>query len=464
MDGFFFVAGSAHLDLLARVTGRTNVVDRIGDVSVEVGGSAANVALNLAHFGHPVRLLTAMNRSPFSSVVLSYLQDNNVEPYVVFDDDLPIGAFSAHIDLNGEMVSAITSTPVDRVVFEENYLMACLKGARAAVVDCNLSAATLDLLADLCVRLKIPCFCSAVSEPKILRIADVTHSFAGIFLNRREAHFFKEQRMANCDGYEDMASHLGTTFYVTRDESGVAITDGAGTLSVDAPSLQEASGNKLGLGDAFMSAVVHEIVTTSVSPAEASKRALAYVRTLADKNNCNIGKEGSVLSILESRDRDAHYDSLTGVFNRRASELALMRAATDASQSHAALAVILIDIDHFKTINDQYGHAKGDAVLAQVSDVIQKTMRDMDSVGRWGGEEFLCILPGSSIDVARKVSERICVSVRRNITVPRTLTVSCGVAAHRMNEAFSDVVERADRALYKAKELGRNRVVTEAVV
>lgn len=461
MGNFVFVAGSAHIDVLATATDPRRVTDRIGTVSVEIGGSAANVATNLAQLGLTVRFVTAMNRSPFSSVVLSYLRDNGVQPKVVFDEDLPTAAFSAHIDHTGELASAITSTPVEHVRFDERFLADALEGAAAAVVDCNLSSQTLDLISELCLRRNIPCYCSGVSEPKVLRIADVLHPFAGVFLNRRELSFLMNRKLSHIDRYEDIAAQLSTTMFVTRDEDGVAIVTSDGTCIVKPPALDDGSGNKLGLGDAFMSAVVYQLVSRNADPVAAAESALEYVRLLARRTNCNVGSESALASIISNLDRDAHTDRLTGVYNRRASEQLLAHAVSEASQGEHSLAVLLLDIDHFKSINDTFGHPQGDVVLQRVSGVIQSTVRDGDSAGRWGGEEFVCVLPDASLDVAHKVAERICEAVRRDVVEPRPVTISCGVATLHSNETFSDVVNRADQALYAAKKSGRNRVVRE---
>jgi diguanylate cyclase (GGDEF)-like protein len=463
-NDFAFVAGSAHLDLLARVTGRSNVLDKIGDVGLEIGGSAANIAINLSGLGLPCRFLTSMNRSPFSSVVISFLQQQGVDACVIFDDALPVAAFSAHIDASGELLSAITSTPVDRAVFSEHFLRRSMQGARCAVIDSNLSSDTMDAIAAIAMSMKIPCYCAAVSEPKSLRIADVTNRFSGVFLNRREMLYLREHRMTDDASYEDISQMLGTTIFVTRDEEGVAVVGEQGTTVVQPVSLSNRSGNKLGLGDAFMSAVIYYCVVQGSGPVVAAQRALDYVQSLADKNNCNTGDENAVVSLLGSLDLDAELDELTGVYNRHGSEQIVLRASNLASQNRGSMSLIMVDVDHFKAVNDRHGLAGGDKLLTKVAETLQNVVRGHDSVGRWDGEEFLCVLPDAPLDVARKVAERICVAVRKAISDPTGVTVSCGVSTYHLNESFADTVERACQALYMAKQTGRNKVVVENVL
>jgi diguanylate cyclase (GGDEF)-like protein len=157
--------------------------------------------------------------------------------------------------------------------------------------------------------------------------------------------------------------------------------------------------------------------------------------------------------------REASRDALTGLVNR--AELERLRkdpaALARLQASHYAIAVI--DIDHFKQVNDRHGHLLGDQALRAVAGVITSCVRQEDVAGRYGGEEFLLILPGTSLPGACEVAERIRVAVGR-LGLPFRLTVSVGVAAgDPARDHPESVFERADQALYRAKALGRDRVV-----
>ena len=157
-------------------------------------------------------------------------------------------------------------------------------------------------------------------------------------------------------------------------------------------------------------------------------------------------------------------DSLTGTLNRRG----LHEAFPDAQGNRGPaplvdpLSVAMVDIDHFKQVNDEFGHAVGDEVLRAVSDRIAATLRGGDGVVRYGGEEFLLILPEAPREAAARIAERArqAVSAEPVVTAdtPISVTISVGVAARRSGESRDDVIERADRAMYAAKRAGRNRV------
>ena len=156
----------------------------------------------------------------------------------------------------------------------------------------------------------------------------------------------------------------------------------------------------------------------------------------------------------------ASTDALTKLMNRMSGDTTLRREFSRVSRAGSDLSVILADIDHFKSINDRYGHPVGDEILVGTARVIRETVREHDFVCRWGGEEFLLILPDTDLDDAARLGERIRAAVEaQENTTAAPVTVCAGVAAVREVDTTESVVARADAALYRAKEAGRNRVV-----
>lgn len=168
------------------------------------------------------------------------------------------------------------------------------------------------------------------------------------------------------------------------------------------------------------------------------------------------------LALAEFR---ANNDSLTGLPNKRATDDTLKRMVAQANRSITPLAALMLDLDHFKAINDRFGHGKGDEVLAAVGAVLQSSLRASDFAGRFGGEEFLVLLPETSVEGAQQVAEKIR-SVVALITVPgveRDITASLGVAdLLEHGGGATALLREADRALYAAKAAGRNRVAVAA--
>ncbi len=170
---------------------------------------------------------------------------------------------------------------------------------------------------------------------------------------------------------------------------------------------------------------------------------------------------------LQDVRREATTDSLTGIANRRYFDMSLQTLSGDAMNSGDDLSLLLVDIDHFKKVNDTWGHATGDEVLQLVAAALTQTVKGQDCAARYGGEEFAVILPGTSLDAAMHVGDNIRTAVGRRIFAPRNakeaicpLTVSIGAACYEPGEPLAQWVKRADAALYQAKKDGRNRVVS----
>jgi diguanylate cyclase (GGDEF)-like protein/PAS domain S-box-containing protein len=155
----------------------------------------------------------------------------------------------------------------------------------------------------------------------------------------------------------------------------------------------------------------------------------------------------------------ASKDVLTGQLNRRAGEQLLKQYDNEKQLSKKLLCLIMMDVDNFKKINDTFGHAVGDDILKSSSQLLKSKARNTDSVIRWGGEEFLIIVPDSSLKAALELAERIRKSLEQNMdSKVGCVTASFGVAEMRPDEGTASLINRADKALYKAKQNGKNCV------
>ncbi len=166
--------------------------------------------------------------------------------------------------------------------------------------------------------------------------------------------------------------------------------------------------------------------------------------------------------------QEATTDALTGIPNRKAFGARLKRAVAQSRSNPAmVVSVLLLDVDHFKHFNDTYGHRTGDLVLRLVARLLADNVKGRDTVARYGGEEFAVVLTGADMWAGAVVGQQICEAlsskhlIHRTTQTTGTITVSVGVAQHRPGESTTALIERADAALYRAKDMGRNRVCTE---
>ena len=168
----------------------------------------------------------------------------------------------------------------------------------------------------------------------------------------------------------------------------------------------------------------------------------------------------SSLGVLRQAQYNALTDGLTGLGNRHWMNDMFEREVTRARTSGRSLCLMMIDVDHFKTFNDQYGHIAGDRVLLAVSEALRGYLRPTDLIARFGGDEFAVLLPGIELAQAHQTAERL----RQHVaglsppSLSTAITISIGVSANRADDDVSTLVTRADSAMYDAKEQGRNCV------
>lgn len=232
-----------------------------------------------------------------------------------------------------------------------------------------------------------------------------------------------------------------------------------------------------GLGLEAVMLLGRSLAALALQEAESSLLQSSGLQTVMFLATLTVVLVSSVGFVFMSRDRDdesnrvlAAMDPLTGVANRRSLIAALDRDVGRALRSRDSIAVMMVDIDHFKHVNDEYGHPAGDQVLCSVVNVLRDRVRSQDLVGRYGGEEFMVVLPDTTLVGAEQLARELCRAVeesrcpvrgpRGNLVAEIAVTVSIGVFGGRLEsgDSWDMLIAAADRALYQAKENGRNRV------
>lgn len=157
-------------------------------------------------------------------------------------------------------------------------------------------------------------------------------------------------------------------------------------------------------------------------------------------------------------------DSLTGIYNRRYFDVHIEQLIEDSKSTHSNICLVMLDIDHFKDINDKYGHQIGDLVLKSITDALSKSIREIDLLARYGGEEFVIVFSNVDIEQGALLCERLRETVENlDIQIPESnkiirRTISIGISEYQNQESIKQFIERADKALYQSKSNGRNKV------
>lgn len=206
-----------------------------------------------------------------------------------------------------------------------------------------------------------------------------------------------------------------------------------------------------------------------------ARRLIQETRRMQDANQQLEGKlESSRDDIaglqrdLDEVRRESLLDPLTKIFNRKCFDDGLTKALEDADRSGDAFCLLLLDIDHFKSFNDTWGHQTGDQVLRLVAMTLKSNIKGKDLAARYGGEEFAAILPATDLEGAAAVADNIRRAIQAKELLKRStneklgrITASFGVALYHSGDTAGSIIDRADRCLYAAKHAGRNRVLTE---
>lgn len=185
-------------------------------------------------------------------------------------------------------------------------------------------------------------------------------------------------------------------------------------------------------------------------------------RLIEEQNNDLVSKNDRIRMINDELKELSEKDHLTGLFNRRKVTDDMMNIFRQVKRYDQVFSVMIMDLDHFKEINDTYGHDAGDKVLIDIACILESNVRDVDICGRWGGEEFIIVCPGINHDGALALAERLRNDIgAHTFNDLRQITASFGVATSSYHADIASVVKSADMHLYKAKEAGRNRIIGE---
>ena len=248
-----------------------------------------------------------------------------------------------------------------------------------------------------------------------------------------------------------------------------AVSDAIGVLdsaNEDARSYGAVLGETAArLDNGASASLVREVVNRVIS----ETRAMIDRSDLLEKQLSQSTAEiGDLRKQVESASREAMTDPLTGIGNRKMFDYQMKKAVQAAMEHGGELALMMLDIDHFKRFNDNFGHQFGDMVLRLVARSLMEGVKASDHAVRYGGEEFAILMPDTQMPEALMVAEQLRRAVASKTLIKKgtketlgNVTMSIGVSAYRLGEPVTVFIERADAALYKAKQSGRNRVLSE---
>jgi diguanylate cyclase (GGDEF)-like protein len=442
------VFGSVHLDVLAMSTNET-AIDKPGSMHIDIGGCAFNVACNLAtNEEFRVYLVTALNQSSLSSLIISEIISKNIIPHIITNNELGHSGFSAHLT-NGDLSAAVAAIQVEKHTIQITADLRKLIGESDIVVmDCNLNERSIkNISRETKLNNKKIAIC-AVSETKSTRIyASLPPDY--LFFNQLEHKFYStDTRHEN--------SHFENTFvFVTKGKNGAICYEANQPLmQMRSEPRHVCPGERyLGAGDAFAAGAIRSLLNDPFDIHEALVNGIEQAEQSIIKSSeigAFLGFVDRQITILEQK---ANTDTLTGACSRGSLDIIIKKLPENKLYS-----ILFCDIDHFKSINDSFGHPVGDLVLSYVADIMKESIRSSDHLVRWGGEEFVIIASCNEADAIR-LADRLCtrLSESKCEKINRPVTLSIGIASHDIISEIEMTIVNADNALYEAKNSGRNQ-------
>jgi len=444
--------GSVNLDIFVDAHSSEFGIDRRGKFILSIGGTALNVASALKALGIDVTIVTALKRdSLFSSIMIGKLQNIGISAnHIYMIDTSKESAFLAYRE-RGDLKLAINSTPVESVTIEG---LPNLEGVRAIFLDFNNSTATIRNIVWQAYRKNIPVYTNLVSESKAVKLLSCpVNYFTVIAGNRYEIKaVLKNSSLRSIN--EISSRYPSPLWLVTADCDGASVWQAGQCLASVCPPQTEKVTSYSGAGDAFLAGFLCGMAVYGLGVYDSLAFANQVTASVLGKAHANLIDQ----AVLEGVADLFYRDKLTGLYTRK---------AMDIIQLPRQYSVIALDIDHFKQVNDTWGHDAGDDILRGFGRIIKSCIRKGDYAIRWGGEEFVVIVSVADSEVVSSIAERIRATTEnthfhihhggRQIRI----TCSAGIAITNSTHerSFSDVLKEADTKLYRAKQEGRNRVV-----
>lgn len=453
-DRYAFVSGTPVIDVVATIQEFNPPVDHKGAVSIEFGGCAYNVAIDLQELGTSTTLFGVMNASPFSRLCANQLHSCDVKTQIKEVDDLPSSVY-AGVYNKGAQTTAVTSMPLDHVEFDLDDYKESMSGSSCAIMSCEYGVKSISGMVEYANEINIPVFLAADSSNQILKVPEIKGHFGYCFTDDRKMEQLAEG-LYQTNNWSYVADKLDTTFLVSMGKKGIAIVTGTDRRVLTTDSIA-VTGNTLGINHLLLSCIIHYHVFNDCDIDASIELAFGHLDEILQRQHGNLGKNESIQENMQEVINSAHKDQLTKVFNRHGLED--VYACLDTTKSDYYISIV--DIDHFKAVNDNFGHDAGDTVLVKVAQRLSETLRDSDILGRWGGEEFVLIVKAKTLEDAVSSVDRSRLGIEA-LSIPEingSITISGGVAGIRKNQTIEEAIKDADKYLYTAKKEGRNKVL-----
>lgn len=450
MSSQILVCGSLNVDVIAQSDELPSTIYKKGSVSFNFGGGGHNMAINMKELGISSAFLGVVNDGAMANLALGHLESHGVKTFVQTMENMDDAIFVSFF-FKGVLQSATTSSAAESAILNQDVIDKAVNNAESILTTAVFSEEVLQKLEKTCMEKRKPFFVNVTTESHASKIACLHHVTCA-FMNMREAK--KLQEHMGHKTLESMVDQLDFPLIVLQGKSAVMHLEPGKGATVHKVEAVPVKGSTLGVGDLVVCNLIGSWLRDGMYNFEECRFRAEEILSVPYGH---LGSSSPLKISIQKETQKADADTLTGTLNRRGINKFIERR----TRTRGKLTALLIDIDHFKNVNDTYGHDIGDNVICEVSCMLKKFIRASDALSRWGGEEFLLLLPGIGGSAAYNLAERMRkhVASHKITGMDKNVTVSIGIAERQADENFMALVKHADIALYEAKRNGRNKAV-----
>lgn len=443
------VAGSAYMDIHFSA-------DLDKQLHIAFGGSGHNLAVNLAALSVNTEFVGVETANPIMQLLFSQMRQMNIRTHLKKDSSSKtLGQISVY--KNKELKLRDRATILESIKFGHNFLEPISDTADVLLIDLNFNIKDIESFIKLSHHKKLPLVITGTSAKQVTKLLKTHKLSAKDILVLRRSEFKSLQEFTGLMTLDDLQKKIGCNIILTASDKGVIWQTQKESGQQPPPEVLEKDDFQQGSGarELLTAGFVREFFERKLGWEESLKRAQQSTLEIMNSERTNLEPTDAFLSAIQLSFSKAEIDQLTNISNRNG-----LISFMDKDQGlFDNRYILLVDIDHFKHVNDTHGHDAGDIVLKSLAEILMNCMRDGDIAARWGGEEFICLVNARNADEATAAAERIRLEVERRYfsEINDNITISLGVS--KIMETFDASFKQADLALYEAKKTGRNKVV-----
>ena len=410
------------------------------EIGLDVGGDGYDIALAFSAIPEPCVFGSAVHQGAFADFLETDADENNIR--LIYDKN-PDMKFAGSIRISdGEYNGKYSVAPVFESGIREDVIDRCMEKIRALIVEAAFREDIFRMIMGKMHGRKAPAFIVVRTIADFDKVSGVD---VGVPI--KIVSFLPDEALIEIKSRKAVE-------IINFSPSGVVSVLDNGYI-IKSYDLEKTIRESMFV---FMAAmVIHQSLSWNRTLAKSFSDCQMLIRNRLSVDRTEVSSDSidRKFARFSRKVENLEHDFLTGLKTRGTTD----QKIGELLGTNSSFSIFLIDIDHFKSVNDTWGHDVGDSVLAAVAREITKGVRSSDITGRWGGEEFIVIMPGADINVAWSTAERIRRKIMEMEGMPRTITASFGLAEYKHGEEFSETVSRSDKGLYKAKRNGRNQVV-----